>query len=127
MISGRTVICNILYYLYPLLYNHHHYIIILLLSLLLLFYYCYYCYYYYFLLRILLFLLLLIIIFVVAVIVELRSFFGLRFRFDPRQRTARCRPVRRRHGPADLPGRGTVVLDELAGAASGPDDHLVQQ
>lgn len=53
----------------------------------------------------------------------------LRFRLDPGERAARRRPAvgRRRHGPADLPGRGPVVLDHLARATGGPDDHLVEQ
>lgn len=49
----------------------------------------------------------------------------LRLRFDPGQRAARP-VVGRRHGAADLPGRGPVVFDQLSRAASGPDDHLVQ-
>lgn len=58
---------------------------------------------------------------------------SLRLRPDPGDRHAAAAaaagpgPVHRRHGPADLPGRGTVVLDQLARAAGGPDDHLVQQ
>lgn len=53
----------------------------------------------------------------------------LRFRLDAAGQRAARRPAvgHRRHGPADLPGRGPVVLDHPAGAAGGPDDHLVEQ
>lgn len=63
-----------------------------------------------------------------SIIMLFRS--ALRFCSDAGERAAAAAAAagsHGRHGPADLPGRGPVVFDQLARAAGGPDDHLVLQ